>query len=541
MIKKHFGGILVAALTVAAVAVVLPPMWVDAVSAGPAKKEIAVCTQAATAKQKVTVAAAKKTYNTAVAAARAVKDKVALKLAQNNYTKALNEAKKTLIADQKACKNQTAAPKTPAQTNVPTGQNSASSTPSVSCTSPTDTEHMDIFDSHVHMSPTVDASRMISEMDKVGVSTANLYADDSHALGAISQYPGRFITFVETPESTGPSNWVTQGQAFVTSAETMLRTGKYHGIGETNLRLSDENGNVATPDVYVVPDTPVWLQLVDLAARYHVPISFHFVPEDATANDAFERMLNHNKDATLIWAHLGFNSMALNSATLNDYLLRYPHLYFDTAGIQNMQKPVPLDGSNWARLADQSNNGKSNKEWKKFFETWNSRILFGTDAGGGGDSLERWLNYSSNTADGTAPDAIGHWRNLFSNLNANSARNIFSANSRELFLKKQKPAYDYSVSSGGKCYSISVNSESSVSALTFDSSTRAITFTVADSNGTTGNATITIPIALGKNFTASVDGQSVKSQSTSNATSTTINLEYADGVKTITLSAPGTP
>ena len=448
--------------------------------------------------------------------------------------------------------NQNAVQKTPAstQTIIPTKQTpaqtdvapSAPSTPNISCTSPTDTARMDIFDSHVHMSSTVDAPRMILEMNKAGTSVANLYSDTSHTLEAISQYPGRFITFLDTPESTGPSNWLTQGQAFVASAESQLKTGKFYGIGETNLRLSDKNGNVSTPDVYVVPDTPLWLQLVDLSARYHVPISFHFVPEDTVANAAFERMLNHNKEATLIWAHLGFNQMTLNSATLSDYLLRYPHLYFDTAGIQNMQKPLPLVGSNWARLADQSNNGKLNGEWKRFFETWNSRILFGTDAGGGGDSLERWLNYSSDTSEGTAPDAIGHWKSLLSYLDSNSAHNILSANSRELFLKEKKPAYNYSVSSDGKCYSISISSDSSVSALTFNPITRVVTFTAADSNGTTGKAVVTIPTALaGKNFTAAVDGKSVKSQSTSNSTNITVNLEYAGGIRSITLSAPSTP
>ncbi|MDP3934926.1 MAG: hypothetical protein Q8Q46_01760 [Candidatus Giovannonibacteria bacterium] len=420
-------------------------------------------------------------------------------------------------AEQTKQTNQSTAPKTSAEANI-------------SCASPTDTSRMDIFDSHVHMSSTVDAPRMILEMNKAGVSVANLYSDASHALEAISQYPGRFITFVDTPEPPNPSAWLTQGQAFITSTESQLKTGKFYGVGETNLRLSDKNGNVSTPDVYVVPDTPLWLQLVDLSARYHVPISFHFVPEDTAANAAFERMLNHNKNATLIWAHLGFNQMALESATLSNYLLRYPHLYFDTAGIQNMQK----SGANWDKLMP---NGQLDKDWKKFFETWNSRILFGTDAGGGGDSLERWLNYSSDTSKGTAPNATGHWRSLTSNLDYNSARNILSANARELFLKKQKPDYNYSVSSGGKCYSISVSSKSSVSALTFNQSTRAITFTVADSNGTAGSAVVTIPIALGKNFTASVDGQSVKSQSTSNSANTIVNLEYSGGIRTITLVA----
>jgi hypothetical protein len=442
--------------------------------------------------------------------------------------------------------SQNAVPKTPIQTDIPTKQvpsptgaivPPAPSTPNVSCTSQfTDTEHMDIFDSHVHANPKVSMSQIISEMDNAGVSVANLY---SGTLDIASQYPGRFITFVDTPDS--PPSWFTQGQAFVTSAETQLKTGKSYGIGETNLRYY--SGKLTPPPtVYIPADAPVWLQLVDLSAQYHVPISFHFVPDDSTANAAFEKMLSHNKDAILIWAHLGFNNMPLNSATLNDYLLRYPNLYFDTAGIQNMQQdPVPQANSNWWMLTSQADNGQLNKEWRQFFETWNSRFLFGSDAGGGGNGMERWLNYADDSVNGATPDAIGHWRNLLSNLDANTARNILSANSRELFLKKQKPAYNYSVSSGGKCYSISVRSESSVSALTFNSSTRAITFTVAGSNATMGSATIIVPTALGTNFTASVDGQSAKSQSTSNSANATISLEYAGGVRSITLSASKTP
>lgn len=413
---------------------------------------------------------------------------------------------------------------------------STTSTTNISCVTPTDTSHMDIFDSHAHISSKVSASEIISEMDKAGVSMTNLY---SGSLETSAQYPGRFITFVDTPDSPQPSTWLLQGQAFVTSAETQLKTGKYYGIGETNLRYyGGSNYPPGTPDIYVAPDTSIWLQLVDLSAKYHVPISFHFIPDDTAANAAFERMLSHNKDAVLIWAHLGLNNMTLDSATLNDFLLRYPNLYLDTAGIQNMQNPLAQPNSNWARLADQSNNGKLYEEWRKLFETWNSRILFGSDAGGGSNSLERWLNYSSSTSSLATADAIGHWKSLLSYLDSNSARNILSSNAREIFLKEQKKSYDYSVSSNGKCYTISLSSDSSISALTYDSSARTITFTAADSAATTGSAVITIPTALaGGNFTVSVDGKSVTTQTTSSAVSTTVSLEYAGGIKSITLSA----
>ncbi len=431
-------------------------------------------------------------------------------------------------------------------TNPPTAQQPPASFASdISCASPTDTAHMDIFDSHAHIMSKVSASQIISEMDKAGVSLLNLYPidgdDDSSSLDAISKYPGRFITFVDTPDSPQPSTWYTQGQTFVTFAEAQLKTGKFSGIGETNLRYY--SGDVIPPpDISISPDSSLWLQLVDLSAKYHVPISFHFVPDDTTANAAFERMLSHNKNATLIWAHLGFNNMPLVSATLNDYLLRYPNLYFDTAGIQNMQNTPPQANSNWAVLADQSNNGRLKEEWKKFFETWNSRILFGTDAGGGSNGLDRWLNYSDKTSDSAPSDAVGHWRSLFSTMDSNASRNIFSANAQELFLKKQKPVYSYSVASNGQCQSVSVRSDSSVSALTYNQTTRGIAFTAAESTGTTGHVVITVPkTVMSGTFTASVDGQRVTSQTTSDSANTTISLDFTGGIRTITLSASGTP
>ena len=460
------------------------------------------------------------------------------------------------------------------------------STPDNSCINQsTGIERMDIFDSHVHVPSSISASQMISEMDAAGVSMANLYTDASRSLAAIAQYPGRFITFADTPDSPEPSTWLTQGQAFVTSAEAQLKTGKYYGIGEANLRYWGGNGSAPTLKINVPADNSIWLQLVDLSAKYHVPISFHFVPDDPVANVAFERMMNYNKDAIILWCHLAFDGDPLNRTALNDYLLRYPNLYFDTAGFQNMQNPIPENNSNWARLANQSNDqgqgqggmnntqgqcpcqgqggmnntqgpdqggqqqgqdqgqngvnnqsGQLNEEWRQFFETWNARILFATDAGGGTNSLERWLNYVNNTVEGATPDAVGHWRHLFGNLEYNTARNILNSNAKVLLLKEQKLPYNYSVTFDRNCYSISISSNSSVSGFRFDQDTKDIRFTVADSTGVNGSANITLPTALGGNFTASVDGQSVQIKKVSNSTFTIINIEYTGGIKTVVIN-----
>jgi hypothetical protein len=401
------------------------------------------------------------------------------------------------------------------------------------CEGFTDTRHMDMFDSHVHIISNAGASQAITEMNKAGVSMALLYPsdgyDDSDSVAAMSQYPGRFATFVDTPDSPEPSTWYTQGQAFTAHAEAQLKTGNFCGIGETNLRYYGTGDVIPPPDIYVPPDDPLWLRLVDMAAQYHVPISFHFIPDDATANAALERMMSHNSGATLIWCHMGFNNTPLDSAALSDYLLRHPNLYFDTAGIQG--------NSSWAVISNQSD-GRLNEEWGQFFETWNSRILFGTDAGGGPNGLERWLNYADNVIDNLAPDAVGHWRHLLSSMDKSAAYNVMSGNSRKLFLGEQRPVYRYLVPSDDRCYPITVSSASSVSGLGFDKGTRTVSFTVADSTETAGSATVTIPTALvAGSFTARIDGQSAQITQTSGPTYTTISLEYAGGIRTVALSA----
>jgi predicted TIM-barrel fold metal-dependent hydrolase len=399
------------------------------------------------------------------------------------------------------------------------------------CENFTDTGHMDMFDSHVHIMSTASASLAITEMDKAGVSMALLYpidgCDDSDSIAAMSQYPDRFVAFVDTPDSPEPATWYTEGQAFTAFADAQMRTGKFRGIGETNLRYYSTGFAIPPPDIYVPPDDPLWLRLVDMAAQYHASISFHFIPDDVTANAALVRMMDHNAGATLIWCHMGFNNTPLSSTALGNYLLEHPNLYFDACP----------GSAGWEIIANQSD-GRLSEEWRQFFERWNSRIMFGTDAGGGPNGLERWLNYADNVVEGAAPNAVGYWRYLISNMDESAAYNVMSGNSRNLFLGEQRPAYRYLVPSDGKCYPITVSSASSVSGLGFDKGTRTVSFTVADSTNTAGSATVSIPTALVRgNFTARIDGQSVQITEVSNSTYTTISLEYAGGIRTVALSA----
>jgi len=397
----------------------------------------------------------------------------------------------------------------------------------------TSPDNLKLFDAHVHMTSDYTSAFVISEMDQARVGMALLYpdgkSDDQTSLDYMSQYPGRFSSFVAYKHTDDPH--------FIDYVKTQLNTGKFTGIGEINLRYYSGSSYTPPPTAYIVPDSPLILQLVDLSAAYDVPISFHFVPDDPDANAAFERMLNRNKNATFLWCHLGFNNMPLNADTLNGYLLRYPNLFFDTAGIQNMMSEPGELGSNWRGVLVNQSDGHLNAQWKQLFETWNARILWGSDAGGGNDP-NRWFNYANNTVQNFPPDATGRWRGALANLDPNSARNIFNANARAVILKEARPAYNYSVASDGQCFPISIRSGSSVSALAFDRAASTITFKTADSSGTANSAVVFVPAGLlNGTFTVQVNGKSVQFGDAPHDTYTSINIGYGGGINTIAITA----
>ncbi|VVB67668.1 Amidohydrolase [Candidatus Norongarragalina meridionalis] len=405
-------------------------------------------------------------------------------------------------------------------------------TPKFTDTSP---GNLKIFDAHVHVTSDYTSDFVISEMDQAGVSMALLYPDnDARSLNYIAQYPGRFSTFVAFPDNPP---WLDGGQQFIDHVKTQLDTGRFTGIGEINLRYYNGASYTPPPDIYVQPDTPLMLQVVNLSAIYRVPISFHFVPDDPVANAALERMFSYNENATFIWSHLGFNNMPLNADTLDYYLMRYPNLYLDTAGIQNMMNDPGALNSNWRGVFVNQTDGRLNARWKEFFETWNSRILWATDAGGGNDP-KRWFNYANNTVQDAPPNAVGRWRSALATLDSNAVRNVFSANARAVILKEARPAYDYSVASNGKCFPVTVNSNSSVSALDFDQATNTITFKTADSSGTTGSAAVSIPTGLlNGTFTVQVNGHNVQFGETISPAYANLRITYGGGVNLIAVTA----
>lgn len=188
-----------------------------------------------------------------------------------------------------------------------------------------------------------------------------------------------------------PADKVTDevGLRFRKQAESLLADGAI-GFGEIAIHhLSLRRMGPQHAYESVAADHPLLLLLVDIAAEHDVPIDIHFdaVPEDidrparpvfnpATperlkANlDAFERLLEHNPQTRIIWAHAGTDPLGTRTPAMQRQLLkRHPNLFmslrFGTGG------KAPF----FALDSDLS----LKREWLSLLQDFPDRFVIGSD------------------------------------------------------------------------------------------------------------------------------------------------------------------
>jgi predicted TIM-barrel fold metal-dependent hydrolase len=181
--------------------------------------------------------------------------------------------------------------------------------------------------------------------------------------------------------ATGDAGSAVQ-KRFKERAEQLLQEGVI-GFGE----MTAEHYSGVTPYQYAPADHPLYLMLADIAAQHGVPIDLHMeaVPEDMAvpagvksppnpprlhANiAAFERLLAHNPQAKIIWAHAGADGTGERTPALCRRLLRaHPNLYMEI-------KADPRAHGLSYPLAD----GKLTPEWRALFTEFADRFLIGSD------------------------------------------------------------------------------------------------------------------------------------------------------------------
>ena len=150
------------------------------------------------------------------------------------------------------------------------------------------------------------------------------------------------------------------------------------------------------------PDHPLFFLLADIAAEEGVPIDIHMeaVDEDQPTSAAlleassknsstlkenissFERLLDHNKEAKIIWAHAGWDHTGDRTVDLMARLLEdHPNLFMSLKVTEDsLASMQPLDEE-----------GVSKEEWKALFTNYADRFVIGSDQFFGSDQTQdKW-------------------------------------------------------------------------------------------------------------------------------------------------------
>ena len=94
---------------------------------------------------------------------------------------------------------------------------------------------------------------------------------------------------------------------------------------------------------------------------------------DHEFSDELERALEHNRDTTIIWAHMGDAQPPL----IAEMMRRNPNLYADISiGNPLFERGFPIDQQS---LID--GDGTLKEQWRALFQEFPDRFLFGIDLG----------------------------------------------------------------------------------------------------------------------------------------------------------------
>lgn len=201
-----------------------------------------------------------------------------------------------------------------------------------------------IFDAHVHYShdawEVAPAADVIALMRKAGLRRALVSSSgDDGTQRLFAAAPDLIVPSLRPYRSRGEiSTWV-RDETIVAHLEDRLRRHRYAAIGEFHLYGADA-------------DLPVPRRLVQLAKQHGLILHAH---SDA---DAVERLFAQDPDASILWAHAGFD----RPERVREMLRRHPKLWADLAF-----------------RSDHAPGGNPDPDWRAAFDEFPDRFMVGTD------------------------------------------------------------------------------------------------------------------------------------------------------------------
>lgn len=225
-----------------------------------------------------------------------------------------------------------------------------------------------IIDAHAHFNPrAVDIDELVTYLDEAKINKVVLFSSAEYLEEACAKYPDRIIPFLRPFDMMRMirDGDTTLSEDMPEEANGHLEGGFFKGMGEMLLQIHPIRP-FAPEGINNPADSPVMLEMYDLAARYGVPINVHV---DSEHSDELERALKHNRNAIIVWAHCGY----ADPFHIRSMMDRHPNLYGDLSILFDPYKQHGLDPTN--------GDGTIEEEWKDLLETYSDRLMFGTDMG----------------------------------------------------------------------------------------------------------------------------------------------------------------
>jgi hypothetical protein len=252
------------------------------------------------------------------------------------------------------------------------------------------------------------ANSALSTMDKLGIrkmlvmppplsASLPVLFDVEELLPAVRKHPDRFATLggggtlnvmIHRAHKEGAVTPEMRERFRARALEILARGAA--GFGE----FAAEHFSFAPDHPYesVPADHPLFLLLADIAGEKGVPIDLHMeaVPRDMALPDrtiltrsgrnpsslrenlsALERLLAHERNARIIWAHAGWCNTGQRTASLcREFLAKHPNLYMSIKmspeGVSEVRPIGPDEGS-------------IRPEWLELFRDFPDRFMIGTD------------------------------------------------------------------------------------------------------------------------------------------------------------------
>lgn len=269
-------------------------------------------------------------------------------------------------------------------------------------------------DTHVHLvsgatnttGDWVGAVRVaIADMDKNNIGTAIVMPtpqppggptyDSADFVDAVKKHPGRFA-FLGGGGTLNPMIHLSPDAETVDEATKKKFAAIANGIIDAGAlgfgEMSANHLSVADAHSYhrSRPDHPLFLLLVEIAARRNVVIDFHMdvvhepMPTPQKLKDMsqrnpatlepnlaqFEKLLAHERGARIVWAHAGVDHTGVLSVELIRRMMNtHPNLYMSIKALP--QSPEPN-----AALARE---GRLRPDWRKLIAEFPDRFVMGTD------------------------------------------------------------------------------------------------------------------------------------------------------------------